>query len=64
MKYQVVRLGTPWRIDELKTALQDFSDIHIIDMNDVEKDDPVLYLYYGKNANDAVITDKGLEEKF
>lgn len=24
MKYQVVRLGTPWRIDELKTALQDF----------------------------------------
>lgn len=32
MKYQVVPLGTPWRIDDLKNALQDFPDIHIMDI--------------------------------
>lgn len=64
MKYQVVPLGTPWRIDDLKNALQDFPDIRIMDINDVEKYNPVLYLYYGRSTSDAVITDKGLEEKF
>lgn len=63
MKYQVIPLGTPWRIDDLKNALQDFPDIHIMDINDVEKYNPVLYLYYGHSKNDAEITDKDLEEK-
>ena len=64
MKYQVVPLGTPWRIDDLKNALQDFPDIRIMDMNnDVEKYAPVLYLYYGCSDKDAEITDKGVEEK-
>lgn len=63
MKYQVVHLGTPWRIDDLKTALQDFPDIRVINMDNVEKYDPVLYLYYGCSDKDAEITDKGVEEK-
>ena len=34
-----------------------------MDINDVEKYNPVLYLYYGHNENDAVITDRNLKEK-
>lgn len=63
MKYQVIPLGTPWRINDLKNALQDFPDIHIVNINNVEKYDPVLYLYYGHSTNDAVISDKKLEDR-
>ena len=63
MKYQVIPLGTPWRIDDLRNVLLDFPDIHIININDVEKYNPVLYLYYGYSTNDAVISDKNLEDR-
>ena len=58
MKYQIVPMGTPWNIDSLKTALQDFHNIIFLsDINDVETKDPVLYLYYGSSVLDATINE-------
>ena len=58
MKYQVVLLGTPWRVDELHATLQEFPDIELTEEIKIDKDYPFFCLYYGKNSKDQHVDKK------
>lgn len=49
--YQIIELGSPFRLNELKTALMDFPSIQFID-GKVNGSLPVLYLFYAQSEED------------
>lgn len=50
--YQIVPVGTPYLVLELENSLRGYPSIGIIEANKVNRNDPVLYLYYGQTAVD------------
>lgn len=49
--YQIRALGSPYRSDELKTALKDYTSVQFVD-GEVDSSFPVLYLFYAKSEDD------------
>lgn len=50
--YQIVPVGTPYMISELESSLRSYPSIGFIDVHRVNRNDPVLYLYYGQTTED------------
>lgn len=53
MIYQIVTLGTPFYKKELIEVCKAYPEIKFKRVGDVNKDYPVLYLYYGKTAGSS-----------
>ena len=53
MIYQIVTLGTPFYKKELIEVCKAYAEIKFKRVGDVDKDYPVLYLYYGKTAGSS-----------
>ena len=53
MIYQVVTLGTPFFKTEMVEACKAYPEIKFKRVGDVDRDYPVLYLYYGKTASSS-----------
>lgn len=52
--YQIVTLGTPYFIEELKDSLKDYPTISFLtNEGDVDEKFPHLFLYYGQTKEDA-----------
>ena len=56
MKYQVVFLASPWKVDELKASMEDFPDIVFVTLDEMDSEIPTLYLYYGCSPKDASVS--------
>lgn len=50
--YQIVPVGTPYLVSELIGSMKGYPSIGVIDVYRVNRNDPVLYLYYGQTKED------------
>lgn len=50
--YQLLALGTPYFLDELRDALKDMSNISFVDISSIDEKLPLLILYFGQTAKD------------
>ncbi|MBQ0088467.1 MAG: toll/interleukin-1 receptor domain-containing protein [Prevotellaceae bacterium] len=50
--YQIVPLGTPYLVDNLALSLRGYPTIGFVDVEKVNRNNPVLYLYFGQSTAD------------
>lgn len=55
MKHQVVLLGSPWNKGEVVRVVGMLPDVHIVQQENVDRNYPLLYLYFGQTVDDAVV---------
>ena len=53
MTYQILMLGTPWNEADIDNMLKELPDVKRVTIDTIDKDSPLLILYYGNSTADV-----------